>query len=129
MTLDEIRDYLLSKLATSQDYPFGPEVEVYRVANKMFATLAIARDQPDEALSEPVWWLNLKCEPTEAMMLRDIFESVIPGYHMNKALWNTIILNGEVPDGELQRMMDNSYDLIVSSLPKGKQAAIKGGQS
>lgn len=65
--------------------------------------------------------INLKCDPDEAMALRDIFENVIPGYHMSKVHWNTVIMQGDVPDGEVKRMIDNSYDLIVASLPKYKQ--------
>ena len=69
-------------------------------------------------------WLNLKCEPHEALILRDIFPSIIPGYHMSKTHWNTNILDGSVPDGEIERLIDLSYDLVVQSLPKYKQKTI-----
>jgi len=64
------------------------------------------------------WRMNLKCEPLEAMMLRDVFEAVLPGYHMNKAHWNTIILDGSIPASEIERMIDNSYQLVVKGLTR-----------
>ena len=64
------------------------------------------------------WNINLKCDPEEAMMLRDVFDAVIPGYHMNKAHWNTVILDGTMPAGEVERMIDNSYGLVVRGLKK-----------
>jgi predicted DNA-binding protein (MmcQ/YjbR family) len=69
--------------------------------------------------------MNLKCEPTEALMLRDIFESVIPGYHMNKKHWNTIKLDGSVPDNEIKRMIDNSFGLVVKSLKKSDRQQLQ----
>ncbi len=68
--------------------------------------------------------VNLKCDPEEAVMLRDIFASVIPGYHMNKAQWNTIILDGSIPAGEVERMIDNSFSLVVSKMTKKDQQSI-----
>jgi len=68
--------------------------------------------------------MNLKCDPDEAVMLRDIFPSVIPAYHMNKSQWNSIILDGSIPKGEIERMMDNSYMLVVSKMTKKDQASI-----
>ncbi len=62
--------------------------------------------------------INLKCDPEEAQILREIFPSVLPGYHMNKTHWNTILLDGSVPSGELKRMIDNSYALVTGSLSK-----------
>ncbi len=79
----------------------------------MFATL-VERAAPDGQLC---WQMNLKCDPHEALILRDIFSAVIPGYHMDKRHWNTVILDGSVPQGELQRFIDNSYLLVVNKLP------------
>ena len=62
--------------------------------------------------------INLKCDPDQAFILRDIFEAVIPGYHMNKRHWNTVILDGSIPRGELERMVDHSYALVVKKLPR-----------
>ncbi len=109
--MDEKRvtEYFLSKLATAKDFPFGPEVAVFRVKGKMFGTFCIHQGKPA---------VNLKCDPDEAAALRDIFESVIPGYHMNKRLWNTVFLDGTIPKGEIERMIDNSYQLVISKMTK-----------
>ncbi len=104
-----IKQYLLSKPEALEDYPFRLDVAVFKVKKKMFATLGVRDD---------LWNMNLKCDPEEAMMLRDVFDAVIPAYHMNKAHWNTIILDGSIPKGEVERMIDNSYALVVKGLRK-----------
>jgi len=101
--------YLLSKPEAREDFPFGPDVAVMKVRDKMFATLG---EEQGEGR------MNLKCDPDQALALRDIFEAVIPGYHMNKKHWNTIKLDGSIPVGEIQRMIDHSYALVVAGLPK-----------
>jgi predicted DNA-binding protein (MmcQ/YjbR family) len=120
--------YLLNKPETTLDFPFGEDVKVFKVKNKMFATLAIGKmgkgDGKSDASTKGDWWMNLKCDPDEAVMLRDIFPSIIPGYHMNKRLWNTIILDGSIPQGEIERMIDNSFKLVVSKMPKKDQQSL-----
>ena len=101
--------YLLSKPEAREDFPFGPDVVVMKVRDKMFATLG---EEQGEGR------MNLKCDPDQALALRDIFEAVIPGYHMNKKHWNTVKLDGSIPVGEIQRMIDHSYALVVGGLPK-----------
>lgn len=71
--------------------------------------------------------VNLKCDPDEALALRDIFDGVIPGYHMNKKHWNTLILDGSVPTGEIERMMDRSYGLVVKGLKKSERQSLEIG--
>ena len=115
--------YLLNKPETTLDFPFGEEVKVFKVKNKMFATLALGKMGKGDGEKKD-WWMNLKCNPDEAVMLRDIFPSIIPAYHMNKRLWNTVILDGSVPQGEIERMMDNSFKLVVSKMTKKDQALI-----
>lgn len=105
----ESQKYLLGKPEAIEDYPFGPDVSVFKIKGKMFATLG---------LEEGIGRMNLKCDPDEALALRDIFESIIPGYHMNKKHWNTVILDSSVPDFEIMRMIDNSYALVVKKLKK-----------
>ena len=114
-----IRAYLLSKPEAWEDFPFRLDVAVFKVENKMFATLSQggASGAPDNC-----WQMNLKCEPEQALMLRDVFPAVIPGYHMNKAHWNTVILDGSMPQSELERMIDHSYSLVFRSLTKKVQA-------
>ncbi len=108
--------YLLSKPESIEDFPFGPDVYVYKVRGKMFATLGFNNN---------VARMNLKCDPEEALALRDIFESVLPGYHMNKAHWNTVILDGSIPTGELERMIDRSFGLVVKGLKKSERQALE----
>lgn len=117
-------NYLLSKPESILDYPFGIDVKVFKVKGKMFATLALGkmrkRDSNGSARdkSNCDWWMNLKCDPDEAFALRDIFAAVIPGYHMNKRHWNTVILDGSIPTGEIERMIDNSFSLVVKGMKK-----------
>ncbi|PAJ74235.1 hypothetical protein CJF42_11640 [Pseudoalteromonas sp. NBT06-2] len=121
MSMEIIKDYLLSKPEAKIDTPFDDGVMVFKVKNKMFATLSMGKN--DEENQD--WWLNLKCDPDEALALRDIFDSVIPGYHMNKRLWNTVILNDTIPQCEVERMMDNSYMLVVNNMPTKDREAIE----
>ena len=128
MDVDAAKTYLLNKPETVLDFPFGAEVCVFKVKTKMFATLAIGKmgkgDGSNNDSGNKLWWMNLKCDPDEAAILRDIFAAVIPGYHMNKALWNTIILDGSIPRGEIERMIDNSFKLVVDKMTKKDQASI-----
>jgi len=119
----QVEQYLLSKPEASVDYPFGDDIKVFKVKNKMFATLALGKMGKGDADKQD-WWMNLKCDPDEAVMLRDIFPAVIPGYHMNKRLWNTVILDNSIPQGEIERMMDNSFKLVVSKMTKKDQASL-----
>jgi len=113
---EETRAYLLAKPEAREDFPFGPDVAVMKIADKMFATLVHG---PDHAR------MNLKCDPQEALILRDIFDAVLPGYHMNKRHWNTVVLNRSVPRGEIERMIDNSYALVVRGLPRSRRQALE----
>lgn len=116
MNFDAARGYLLKRPEAFEDFPFGPDVYVYKIRHKMFATLA------DEA---GLARMNLKCDPEEAMILRDVFDAVLPGYHMNKAHWNTVMLDGSIPRGELERMIDRSYGLVVKGLRKSERIALE----
>jgi len=116
MQRQSVKSYLLKKPEAVEDYPFGPEVAVFKVKDKMFALLGHYQDRD---------MVNLKCDPNEALMLRDIFKDVIPGYHMSKQHWNTVFINGDVPDKEIKRMIDRSYRLIVKSLTKAKRTALE----
>ncbi len=113
---DEAKAYLLGKPEAWLDYPFGPDVAVFKIKQKMFATLG------EEA---GIARTNLKCDPEEALALRDIFDAVVPGYHMNKTHWNTVIFDGSIPPGEIERMIDNSYALVVRSLPKRERQPLE----
>ena len=114
MDVEAARHYLLGKPEAIEDYPFGPDVAVMKVRGKMFATLSVTAGEGR---------MNLKCDPDQALALRDLFSAVLPGYHMNKKHWNTVCLDGSIPSGELQRMIDHSYALVVKGLPKAVREA------
>lgn len=117
MNRDTYKYYLLSKPECCEGYPFGPEVAVMKVRGKMFATWAKRADGQ--------YTINLKCDPDEALALRDVFTAVIPGYHMNKKHWNTVILDGSIVQAEVERMIDRSYGLVVKSLKKPERRSLE----
>ena len=103
------KNYCLEKKEAFESYPFGVGVPVIKVVNKMFALFS-------EDV-EPVW-MNLKCDPEDAQALRKQYEAVTPGYHMNKQHWNSVSLDGSIPDTLIKEMIDHSYELVVKSLKK-----------
>jgi predicted DNA-binding protein (MmcQ/YjbR family) len=109
MDLAQFREYCLSKSCASESTPFGPDVLVFKISDKMFALAA---------LDEVPITANLKCDPDLALELRDRYEQVTPGYHMNKRHWNTVEIEGGIPDTELRKMIDHSYDLVARGLPR-----------
>jgi len=109
MDLAQFREYCLGKPRATEGTPFGPDVLVFKVGGKMFA-LAALDDVPAT--------VNLKCDPDLALDLRDRYDEVRPGYHMNKKHWNTVEIQGAIPYVELRKMIDHSYDLVAKSLPK-----------
>ncbi|NVK21990.1 MAG: MmcQ/YjbR family DNA-binding protein [Kangiellaceae bacterium] len=123
MNQNQAKEYLLSKPEAIEDFPFGPEVSVFKVKNKMFATLALGTGNEKDTAGKMAghWCMNLKCAPEQADALRSIFPSIIPGYHMNKTHWNTLILDNSIPKGEIERLIDHSYTLIVKSLKKSER--------
>lgn len=117
MLPDEFRDYLLSRQATTEEQPFGPEVLVYKVRGKMFATLGF--DDKDETGR-----VNLKCDPERAVELRASHQAILPGYHMNKRHWNTLVLDGSLPPTLVRELVDHSWELVVAGLPKKLRAEL-----
>jgi predicted DNA-binding protein (MmcQ/YjbR family) len=113
--LEEFREYCLNKPHVIESTPFGEDVLVFKVSGKMFA-LAALDEIPATA--------NLKCDPDLALELRDRYEQVQPGYHMNKKHWNTVLIDSGIPDSELRMMVDHSYDLVVKSLTKARRAKL-----
>ena len=111
MNAENFRVYCLAKGGATEGTPFGPEDIVFKVAGKMFALLALEEVPPR---------VNLKCDPDLALELRDRYDQVEPGYHMNKKHWNKVVLDGVIPDNEVKTMIDHSYELVVQSLPKKK---------
>ncbi|WP_341503228.1 MmcQ/YjbR family DNA-binding protein [Gallaecimonas sp. GXIMD4217] len=123
MDRDAARAHLLGLPEAVEDHPFGPDVAVFKVGGKMFATLALGKgnEKGTDGKMAGHWCMNLKCEPNQADMLRSHFPAIIPGYHMSKSHWNTVILDGSIPEGEVRRLMEQSYDLIVASLRKAER--------
>jgi predicted DNA-binding protein (MmcQ/YjbR family) len=105
----ELRRWCLAQRGASEDFPFGANVSVFKVAGKMFA-LSILERTPLE--------VSAKCEPDLAVQLRDSYSAIRPGYHLNKRHWNTITLDGSLSDQLVRDLIEDSYDLVVSALPK-----------
>jgi predicted DNA-binding protein (MmcQ/YjbR family) len=108
MDVESLRNYCLSLFETSESFPFGEETLVFKVYDKIFALVNL-----DSDLS-----INLKCDPEMALELRERYPCVVPGYHMNKTHWNTVYIDGSVPDKLLKEWIDHSYWQIVAKLPK-----------
>ncbi|MBX6334571.1 MmcQ/YjbR family DNA-binding protein [Candidatus Saccharibacteria bacterium] len=106
MTHKEVEEYLLSMPNAWLDYPFGEKVAVYKVGDKMFA-LVVENSDPVQ--------ISLKCDPELAKVLRERYESVMPGYHLNKKHWNTILLTGQLSWEEVKDLIRHSYELVASS--------------
>lgn len=121
MDYSAVREHALGLPETREDFPFGPEARVFKVADKMFGLLSVAEWHGQAGVGR----LNLKCDPAEALMLRDLFAAVIPGYHMNKTHWNSVMLDGTVPTPEIARMIDRSYGLVVKSLPRATRRGME----
>ena len=109
MNLEFLRKFLLKKKGTTEETPFGPEALVYKVMGKMYALIA---------WEENPLHITLKCDPDFALALRAKYPAVTAGYHMNKRHWNTIMLDGSVPEDEILEMIDDSYSLVVKGLRK-----------
>lgn len=109
MDIETLRTYCLSKKAVTEDFPFGEDTLVFRVMNKIFLLISLS--------SNPLQF-NAKCDPDKAIELREQYDAVQPGYHMNKKHWNTTILDGSLSTSLVKEMIDDSYALIVKSLPK-----------
>jgi predicted DNA-binding protein (MmcQ/YjbR family) len=107
MDIETLREYCLSKKGAAECLPFGDDALVFKVMGRMFALLILG-----DRVS-----INLKCEPEKAIELREQYPSVIPGYHMNKMHWNTIIINGSVPENLVYQWITESYRLVAEGLP------------
>ena len=104
MHADEIREYCLAKEDAEETFPFGPDTLVFKTRGKIFLLLS---------LDEIPLRFNVKCDPDEAVTLRDQYpDTILPGYHMNKKHWNTVIVNGSLKNDLLKKMIDNSYKLV-----------------
>ena len=117
MDFDVLHAHLMGKKGATEDIPFGPSALVCKVMGKMFALIGL----DDDPLR-----INLKCDPDFALLLRQRYAGVIPGYHMNKQHWNTVILDGSVPDDLVLEMIDDSYELVVKGLRRIDRLKLQG---
>lgn len=115
MTFDTFRAYCLAKPAVTEELPFGPDTLVFKVLGKVFALTSLDTGR---------FSFNLKCDPEKALELRASHAGVVPGYHMNKAHWNTILVDRSLMDALLQEWIDDSYNLVVAGLPRKNRAEL-----
>jgi predicted DNA-binding protein (MmcQ/YjbR family) len=122
MTPAALRRRCLALPGATEEFPFDAENSVFKVAGKIFA---ISR------LDGRPLRVSVKCDPGLAEQLRASYAAITPGYHLNKRHWNTIVLDGSVPDAMVRDMIEDSYDLVVSALPRAAREALgwTGGQS
>jgi predicted DNA-binding protein (MmcQ/YjbR family) len=111
----KLRDQCLSFPGAEETFPFGPKTSVFKVAGKMFAL---------SQLGAGSLRVSLKCEPQLAEALRGAHGAVLPGYHLNKRHWNTVVIDGSLPDDVVRDMIEDSYDLVVSKLPRARRRAL-----
>lgn len=109
MNIEELREYCISKKGVTESFPFDLETLVFKVMNKMFLLAS---------MDETPLTFNVKCDPEKAIELREQYSCVLPGYHMNKKYWNTVVIDGSVSTSLLHEWMDDSYNLVVSGLTK-----------
>ncbi|MGA2927009.1 MAG: MmcQ/YjbR family DNA-binding protein [Solirubrobacteraceae bacterium] len=115
MTPEELRDHCLAFVGSVEEFPFGPHTSVFKVAGRMFALSRLAETPPR---------ISLKCDPTLAEQLRGAHAAVLPGYHLNKRHWNTVIIDGSLPDAMIADLIEDSYDLVVSKLPRARRRSL-----
>jgi len=111
----DVLKYCLSKKGAFEDFPFGPEPTTIKIGSKMFALISMRSDK---------LVLSLKCDPFVSQSLRQQYTAIAPGYHLNKQHWNTIQIDGSVPEHEILWMIDHSYDLVYASLTKLEKESI-----
>jgi predicted DNA-binding protein (MmcQ/YjbR family) len=112
MEFSQLRNHLLSKKGTSELFPFGPDALVFKVMGKIFAIVAYQEN--------PIR-ISLKCDPEHTEALRAMYQAVAPGYHLNKNHWNTVILDNSIPNQEIFKMIDDSYNLVLKGLKKSNR--------
>jgi predicted DNA-binding protein (MmcQ/YjbR family) len=111
----ELRDHCLAFTGAEETFPFGPETSVFKIAGKMFALSQLGADSLR---------ISLKCEPQLAEGLRGAHPAVLPGYHLNKRHWNTVIIDGSLSEQMIKDLIEDSYDLVVSQLPASRRRAL-----
>jgi len=115
LNIEQFREYCLNKKGVTEGFPFDEHTLAFKVSGKIFAITSF--DLP--------FTVNLKCDPERAIELREKYDEIIPGYHMNKKHWNTVTFDGMIPDKLLKEMTDESYELVVNSFSKKLRDELK----
>ena len=115
MNIEELREYCLQKPGTTEGLPFGEDTLVFKVGDKIFLLTSLVTGNR----------FNAKCDPERAIELREQFDEIVPGFHMNKKHWNTVHMDGRLTRKQLNELIDHSYELVLSSLPKKLQEEIR----
>jgi len=116
LSLEQIRAYCASKKGVTEDFPFDFATLVFKIGNKIFALTDIDSKE---------LFLNLKCDPYLSLELRSRYPQITPGYHMNKKHWNTVLVDGAIPDREILKLLDHSYELVLRGLNKSLREKIE----
>ena len=120
LTLEQLTDFCMDFPGTNQDFPFDTKTMVFKVSGKMFTLINV------EQWMQGIERINVKCTPTYALQLREEYESIVPGYHMNKKHWNTLILHeGELSKELVFQLIDGSYNLVIQGLSKKERALLE----
>lgn len=134
MNTEQAKQYCQSKPEALADYPFGPDVVVYKIRNKIFALIpehvnansVLTAEKNKNRIPKRIRSsISLKCDPDRAQALRDLYPAITGGYHLNKKHWNTLLLDGSVPQSEIESQIDHSYCLVVSGLRKNERDALR----
>lgn len=128
MTLDIFRDYCLAKPGTTEDYPFDGSCAWLKVGGKVFALVNVVERKMGKEIVPPFHFANLKCDPEKAIQLREEYENIQPGWHMNKKHWNSIYFDTNIKDSLIKELIDESYDLVVAELPKKELEQLQNQQ-
>ncbi|MDY3089598.1 MAG: MmcQ/YjbR family DNA-binding protein [Porphyromonas sp.] len=118
MNIEELRSFYLSLPYVTESFPFGEEHLVVKVGSKVFAIISLLSEES---------CISLKCDPERAVELRVRYDSIVPGYHLNKQHWNTVYLRRELPDSLLRELVQHSYDLVWAKLTKRERNALSAG--
>ena len=125
MNLESFRNYCLTKKGAEETYPFGQQAVWFKVGGKAFAWTFVEAFKMEGEMKPPFTFVNLKCEPEQAILWREKNEGVKAGWHQNKKYWNSIFMGLDLSDTFIQEMIDHSYQVVVASLPKKTRTTLK----
>ena len=119
MNIESLREHCINKSGVTESFPFGEDTLVFKVDEKIFLLTSLSNPES----------FNAKCDPEKAVLLREQYTEIVPGYHMNKKHWNTVYYNQSLPDSLLKELIDHSYQLVFASLPKAVQSKINASDT